>query len=98
MRDTGLGTVYPREGTDLWPIFRGDADLRVRLHAVRVALRGARPRGRPAGLPRLRRSRRPEAVLGVRHARRGRPTELRTDGSGRRMLRRLVRLRALAVL
>ena len=68
------------------------ADLRVRLHGVRVALRGARPRRGAGRLPRLRRDERLAPVLLLRRAR-------RHEGGNRwwrrRLLRRLLRLRPL---
>ena len=69
------------------------ADLRIRVHEVRVALRGARPRRRVAQVPRLLEREGAEAVLRLRDARRGVDAELRPDGCGRRLLRRLLRLR-----
>ena len=63
------------------------ADLRVRLHGVRVALRGARPLGRPGRrLSRVRRGEGPEAVFDVRRARCGkgqrRPVGSASEGGG----------------
>src|SRR6187455_1036925 len=73
------------------------ADLRVRLHEVRVAFRGARPQRRDAELPGLLERECPEAVLDVRDPRRAVGAELRPDGGRRRrLLRRRLRLRPLA--
>src|SRR5581483_2495900 len=68
-----------------------DADLRVRVHGVRVAFRGARPRRGAGRLPGLRRDERLPPVLLLRRARR----EQGRDGRRRRVLRRLLRLRSL---
>ena len=74
----------------------GRARLRVRVHGVRAALRGARPHGRRrARMPALRRHERPPPALRLRRSRRVEPAELRADGGRRRLLRRLVRLRSL---
>src|SRR5436190_15346865 len=73
------------------------ADLRIRLHDVRVALRGARPKRRDAEVPRLLEREGAEAVLGLRHARRPVDAQLRADGGRRRVLRRLLRLRPLEI-
>ena len=71
------------------------ADLRVRMHGVRVALRGARPLERPGrDVPRVRRGEGPQAALELRRARRRVEARLqRPVRWRRRMLRRLVRLR-----
>src|SRR5205823_3921168 len=61
----------------------GDADLRVRLHAVRVALRGAGAERRGAAVPGLRWLEGAEAVLGLCWAWHRRAAELRPD-CGRR--------------
>src|SRR5258708_2617051 len=81
--DAGHPQVYPE----------GRADLRVRLHGVRVALRGARPGRRGGRLPRLHRDERLEAVLHVRRSRGDEAARLRRWR--RRLLRRLLRLRSL---
>src|SRR4029450_9662290 len=75
---------------------RGDADLRVRVHGVRVALRGARPERGSGQLPGLRRLERAQAVLRVRDSRHRRAAELRRDDALRRLLWRKLWLRALS--
>ena len=71
------------------------ADLRVRVHGVRVALRRARPLERSGrDLPRVRRREGPEAALELRRPRRSLEAGVqRPLGRRRRLLRRLVRLR-----
>src|SRR5581483_3253462 len=68
------------------------ADLRIRVHGVRVALRGARSRRGAGQLPRLHRGERRQAVLVLRGARRHQGAVVAV---GRRLLRRLLRLRTL---
>src|SRR5262245_23013960 len=75
------------------------ADLRVRVHGVRVALRGARPLERTGGdMPGVRSGEGAQAVLELRGARRVVEAGVqRPLGRRRGMLRRLVRLRPLTL-
>ena len=84
----------PRPPRLISRVHYGRADLRVRLHGVRVAFRGARP-GRGADrLPGLLRDERRAPVLLVRRARR-REDAVASAAGRRRLLRRLLRLRPL---
>ena len=93
MRPSRTGTVHRSTRRQYT---RARADLRVRVHGVRVALRGARPEPRAGGdVPRVRSGEGAEAALDVRRARRsGRAVELASQPrAARRLLRRLLRLR-----
>src|SRR5918994_6322371 len=84
-------STRPRRST----VHSARADLRVRVHGVRVALRGARPLvGAGRDVSRVRRGEGAQAALELRRARRGVEARLqRAVRWWRRMLRRLVRLR-----